>query len=94
MSAQLQTQVEVEVRPALQLVRRDELMKSLGVSKPVFYRMLADGKLPPCFRLSATSRTILWREADVRAFLDARMSDPETRGVGALPPQFNRKKAS
>lgn len=52
-----------------QLVSMKELQRTLSVSRATVYRLVQRGTLAPPRRLPGAAR-IVWRAADVQAFLD------------------------
>ncbi len=51
----------------LQILRRDEVLQLIGISRPTPYEWLHDGRFPQPIRLGA--RSIGWRRSDIRAWL-------------------------
>lgn len=52
------------------LLRRDEVLDLLGISKSTLYRWIDDGRLPEPIRLGPNVPA--WREGDLRDWLDSR----------------------
>ena len=54
----------------LQLLRRDEVMKKVGISKSTLYKLVREDGFPPPARVGASS---VWVEAEVDAWITAKL---------------------
>lgn len=54
----------------LQLLRRDEVMKKVGISKSTLYKLIREGGFPQPVRVGASST---WVESEVDAWITARV---------------------
>ncbi|MEN5207984.1 AlpA family phage regulatory protein [Stenotrophomonas terrae] len=54
----------------LQLLRRGEVMKKVGIGKSTLYKLIREGGFPPPVRVGASST---WVESEVDAWITARV---------------------
>lgn len=54
----------------LQLLRRDEVMKKVGISKSTLYRLIREDGFPQPARVGASS---VWVESEVDAWITTRL---------------------
>ena len=54
----------------LRILRRDEVLEVIGLSRATLYRLIGEGAFPAPVKLAANS--VGWRESAIREWLDSR----------------------
>lgn len=76
------SEVSSQVIIPMQIYRRPEIERRLGISRSTVYLWLRKGQFPPPIKLG--QRAIGWRASDIEAWLGGRVNAP-------LPPATSEK---
>jgi prophage regulatory protein len=60
------------------VLRCPEVVNRTGLSRATLYRLMSEGQFPRSHRLSPGA--VGWSEAEIEAWIKARLSDPESDG--------------
>ena len=69
------------IRPIRPLIPRERLLRlgdveiAVGLRKSSIYTLMRQGRFPKCVRL--TSRAVAWRESDVAAWIEGRITEAQ-----------------